>query len=152
MPWTVTRQLQWANRGAPVVEISAGGLDYTNPDALTEEYPGEFETFDDPREAVRVAIAICNAWRKDGERKARARHGGTGGMTMPFDTCTFAEARSWAEKRYEGLPKCDQCGEVLPKEYYTHPYLDDEKFCREYCAEKRAKEALFAATERDEED
>jgi hypothetical protein len=134
MPFTVTRQLQWPE-GTPVVEVSAGGLDYTNPDALVQRYAGEFETFDDPRKAVAVAIAICKSWRKDGERRARIGHGATGGMTMPFDPCTFAQAMAWAERRYAELPKCDACGELLGKETY-HKWDSDEKFCSEYCVER----------------
>ncbi len=102
MPYTVTRQLQWPD-GRAVVEISAGGRDYTNPDALSPRYPGEFETFDDPVEAVETAISICRAWRKDGKKDARVGHGATGGMTLPFDRCTFQEARQWAKKRQEKL-------------------------------------------------
>ncbi len=98
MPYTVTRQLQWPE-GTPVVEISAGGRDYTNPDALSPCYPGEFEIFDDPVEAVETAISICRAWRKDGKKEARIGHGATGGMTLPFDSCTFEEARLWAKQR-----------------------------------------------------
>jgi len=95
MPYTVTRQRQWPE-GTPVVEISRGGLDYTNPDALSPKYPGEFRTYDDPRDAVEVAIAICRAWRKDGQRDAMVGVGATLGMTMPFDPITFQEAREWA--------------------------------------------------------
>ena len=135
MPYTVTRQHQWPD-GVKVVEVSAGGLDYTNPDALAEKYRGEFETFLDPRDAAEAAINICNAWRKDGERKAKVGHGATGGMTMPFGTCTFKELRAWADKVYEGLPKCDRCGELLPEKYFTVPGLDDERFCRGYCADE----------------
>lgn len=98
MPFTVTRQLQWPT-GDAVVEISSGGLDYTNPDALVQEYAGEFETYDDPQEAVEVAIAICRAWRKDKRPDAKVGIGATGGMTMPFDTCSFNEAREWARRR-----------------------------------------------------
>ena len=138
MLYTVTRQLQWPE-GTPVVEISSGGIDYTNPDALANKYQGEFETYDDPREAATVAIAICKAWRLDGEKKGKVGHGATGGMTMPFDTCTFKELLAWAKKAFQGLPKCDRCGEVLPERYYTHPDFPDERFCREYCAEEALK-------------
>ncbi|MDP2953439.1 MAG: hypothetical protein Q8O76_09010, partial [Chloroflexota bacterium] len=130
MPYTVTRQRQWPD-GTPVVEVSAGGLDYTNPDALVAKYPGEFQTYDDPREAVNVAIAICEAWRKDGEPEAQVGYGATGGMTMPFDACPYEEARAWAQERYEALPKCDRCRNMLPSCHYPVPELDDEKFCRE---------------------
>ena len=135
MPYTVTRQIQWPE-GTPVVEVSSGGIDYTNPDALGKKYQGEFETFDDPREAATTAIAICKAWRLDSKKKAKVGHGATGGMTMSFDTCTFKDLLAWADKTYEGLPKCDRCGDLLPKEYYTVQELYDEKFCREYCAEQ----------------
>ena len=136
MPYTVTRQIQWHNGGA-VVEVSSGGLDYANPDALVQKYEGEFQTFDDPVEAAETAIAICKVWRKDGAPRASVGYGGTGGITMPFDPCGYRELRKWAKKRYEQLPKCDRCGELLPK----HPYIvfDDPdlgKFCREYCAEE----------------
>ena len=138
MPYTVTRQLQWPE-GMAVVEVSAGGLDYSNPDALVAKHPGEFETYDDPREAAGTAIAICRAWRQDGAPAARVGVGATGGMTMPFDTCTFKELLAWAKKAFQGLPKCDRCGEVLPERYYTHPDFPDERFCREYCAEEALK-------------
>jgi len=133
MPFTVTRQLQWPE-GTPVVEVSAGGLDYTNPDALVARYQGEFETYDDPREAVEAAIAICKAWRQDGEKRARIGIGATGGMTMPFETCTFCEARAWAKRRYVALPKCDRCGNILGRDHYHDPDDPDIKFCSEACA------------------
>ena len=140
MPFTVTRQLQWPE-GTPVVEISCGGLDYTNPDALSPRYSGEFETYDDPRKAVDAAIAICKAWRKDGEKRARVGTGATGGMTMPFETCTFREAKDWAQRRYEDLPKCDRCGTILGEITYRNGDLDpDHRFCSEYCAEEDGAE------------
>lgn len=135
MPYTVTRQLQWAT-GLPVVEISTGGLDYTNPDALSPKYRGEFETYADPRQAVDVAIAICRAWRKDGEKKSHIGHGNTCGMTMPFEPCSFNEAKAWARQRYRTLPKCDRCGQILGEEPWYHDLLDpDVVYCSERCAE-----------------
>jgi len=141
MPYTVTRQIQWPE-GAPVVEVSSGGIDYTNPDALVKKYQGEFETFDDPREAARTAIAICKAWRQDGKKKAKVGHGATGGMTMPFDTSTFKDLLAWADKTFEKLPKCDRCGDLLPEHYYTIQELYGDKFCREYCAEMAYADAF----------
>lgn len=137
--YTVTRQIQWPG-GDPVVEVSNGGIDFTNPDALVEKYPGEFEEFDDPRIAVETAIEICKAWRKDGCKKAKVGIGATGGMTMPFDTCSFKEAIEWANKEYESLGKCDRCGELLPKDHYVIPLEPDLKFCREYCADETYNE------------
>ena len=135
MPFTVTRQLQWPE-GTPVVEISHGGIDYTNPDALVQQYAGEFETYADPREAVDVAIAICKAWRQDGRKNAKVGIGATGGMTMPFDTSTFREAKAWAKRMHDITPKCDRCGDILPEKHYYDPDEPDIKFCSEYCAEK----------------
>lgn len=104
MTWTVTRQLQWPE-GTPVVEVSAGGIDYVNPDALSPRYPGEFQTYDDPVEAVEAAIAICRSWRRDGQKNARVGRGATGGMTMPFESCSFREARAWAKVRKKQLSR-----------------------------------------------
>jgi len=140
MPYTVTRQHQWPS-GDYVVEVSAGGLDYSNPDALVAKFAhlGEFVTFTSPVQAVEAAIAICEAWRADGCPDAQIGHGATGGMTMPFDPCTYEEARAWAAKREATLPRCDRCGELLPdKGHYTVRELDEQRFCREFCAEEAA--------------
>ena len=143
MPYTVSRQHQWPS-GDYVVEVSAGGQDYTNPDALVPKWArlGEGDTFASPVEAVEAAVKICEAWRQDGCPEAQIGYGATGGMTMPFDPCTYEEARKWAAKREADLPKCDRCGEILPEEYYTVPDLDNEKFCREHCAEEAYRSAF----------
>jgi len=145
--YTITRQIQWP-KGDPVVEVSEGGIDYTNPDALVANYPGEFQKFEDPREAVETAINICRAWREDGEKGARIGVGATGGMTMPFDGGTFKEARKWANEIWDKLEKCPTCGAVVEdlKEWWNAgewmgddftPFDHiDEKYCSEYCAEK----------------
>lgn len=138
MPYTVTRQLQWPD-GTAVVEVSSGGTDYTNPDALVAKYTGEFQTYDDPIEAAQTAIEICRQWRQDGKRQAKVAHGATGGMTMPFDPCSFKDLMDWADKTKERLPKCARCGDILGKTTYPHPLLDEEKFCSAYCAEEEAK-------------
>lgn len=142
MPYTITRQRQWPS-GDQVVEVSAGTLDYANPDMLVCKFArlGEGETFVSPVLAVEAAIAICEAWRKDGCPEAQIGHGATGGMTMPFDACTYGEARAWAAKREEKLPRCDRCGELLGRERYTVPELDDQLFCREFCAERAYAQA-----------
>lgn len=135
--YTVTRQSQWPS-GDKVVEVSAGGFDYSNPDALVTKFArlGEGETFISPVKAVEAAIEVCEAWRTNGCPEAQIGYGATGGMTMPFDACTYEEARAWAAEREASLPKCDRCGELLGKERYTVPGLDDQAFCREYCAER----------------
>ncbi len=147
--YTVTRQRQWPE-GQPVVEISEGGLDYTNPGALVKEYAGEFETFASPVEAVEIAIEICKQWRKDREVDATIGVGCTGGYTMPFESCSFDEAIAWAKKIYEQLEKCPACGDIVEDltEWYQAgwysacdfvPYDNGEKYCSEHCAEKNSQ-------------
>ncbi len=140
MPYTVTRQIQWPE-GAHVVEVSHGGRDCTNPDALAAKYPWEFSAFDDPREAAQAAIEICRAWRRDGERGAKVAHGATGGMTLPFDPCSARELVAWAKQAWDRLPRCDRCGEVLPVESFRSFDDPDARYCREYCAEMAQAEA-----------
>lgn len=151
--WTVTRQGQWPTE-ENVVEVSEGGIDYCNPDALVKKYPGEFETFDDPREAAEVAIEICRLWRKDyipeSERmyskkwphvkrdpryRPKVGAGSTGGWTMPLDACTFKQLRQWAKKTWDELEKC-ACGKPLPakKKRWRADDWSGEEFCSEYCA------------------
>lgn len=146
--FTVTRQSQWTT-GLSIVEVSWGGIDYCNPDALSQKYPGEFKEFDDPREAVEIAIDICKAWRKDGEKCAKVGVGSTGGMTMPFEPSTFKDVKKWAEGVYKDLKKCPVCGKITEdlKEWYSateqidddfYPIETDEKYCSELCADKNS--------------
>lgn len=135
--WYVSRQRYWPE-GTPIVEVASGGLDYANPDMLVSKYPGEAEEYTDPREAVAAAIAVCKAWRADGEKRAKVAHGATGGFTMPFEGCTYREAERWARETYARLPKCDRCGEIRPSDKDAWRLLDDwsgERFCSEQCAE-----------------
>jgi len=134
-----------------MVEVSVGGMDYTNPDALSPKYPGEMEEYDSPVEAVQVAIRICEQWRDD-EPEAEIGVGSTLGMTMPFEPRTFAEAIAWAERQLAALPKCSRCGELLPQKYFHVSELDDEKFCREFCAEEAYNKSMkYQLTEGEEE-
>lgn len=139
--FTVTRQNQWPD-GDLVVEISEGGLDYCNPGALSERYPGEFEQFEDPREAVETAIKIGEAWKKDKpDEEIGIAHGSTGGMTMPFSgeelsEDVFSELREWAKQEWESLEKCAHCGEILGKERYGCHEIGEYDCCSEYCADE----------------
>lgn len=135
----VSRQCYRNVEDPNVVEIAGGGFDYANPDMLVEAYPGEGEEYDDPREAVKVALAIAVAWKKDRPNLAiGVAHGHTGGMTMPFEPSAEKELKAWAtetHEAHEALPKCDHCGDVLGDETYTDA-VGDFKFCREYCVEQ----------------
>ena len=147
--FTVTRQLQWPD-GTPIVELSQGGMDYTNPDALSPKYDGEMAEYESPVEACEAAIAICKEWRQDGEQDAAVAYGGTGGMTMPFEACEFDNITAWAKQAEAELEKCAACGEIMADrtEWYLagqytdndfYPYDDGEKYCSESCAEKNSE-------------
>ena len=135
--WTVTRQAYYYS-GEYIVEIASGGIDYSGSDALAKQYPGEFETFNDPREAVETAIRICNLWRKDKpERFPRIGHGSTGGMGMEIEATTYKEARQWAGEVWEAMPKCPNCGDPMPddkREFWRANDWSGEEFCSENCA------------------
>ena len=153
--YTVTRQNQWPE-GAFVVEVSAGGIDYTNPDALTARYAGEFETYQDAREAIETAIDIAETWQQDILNARRLDtvflgFGATGGFTMPFDTLPLTPAvkrylRNVARHRYDAAPKCDGCGEILPENGKRYSLIDDHDSA-EYCSEACAEKAFYQAEE-----
>ena len=131
--FTVTRQCQFPD-GANVVEVSVGGLDFCNADALSERYSGEFQTFSDPREAVNVAIEIARNWRKDSGKRISIGVGSTHGMTMPFDSGTQADAIKWASEVWESLPKCSGCGEAMQSATWHANEWDGLDYCSEPCA------------------
>lgn len=131
MKWCITRQRYWPD-GQNVVEIAEGGRDYTNPDALAYKYPGEFQEFHDPREAVKAAVSILGRWNADGGAASLA-YGDTGGYTSPFDMCQLEEAEAWAERAWVDLPKCDRCGDPI-ESACTCDGVPGE-FCSEECAD-----------------
>lgn len=138
--FTVTRQQQWPD-GNNVVEVSAGGIDYCNPDALSKKYTGEFETFTGKVPAVKAAIAIAKAWQRDCPDKViEIATGSTGGMTMPFSgepltDEVFADLLADAEKHDEKIPKCAHCGDPLIERWGPHwMHADERECCSENCA------------------
>lgn len=139
--WCVTRQHQWPD-GDFVVEISSGGIDYTNPGALCKKYSGEFEEFNNPQEAVEAGIRIAQQWKKDSpDKDILIGSGCTAGMTMPFDGLpltieTYNLLRHNAKECYDELEKCDECGELLGKERYGMSDIGEYNCCSAYCAEK----------------
>ncbi|CAK9251244.1 unnamed protein product [Sphagnum jensenii] len=152
MAWYVSRQ-NYSSLGeddALVVEICGAAktqyeaYEYANPGQLVGKYNGENEDYKDPREAVKAAISIANAWKADGGQNVTIRYGFTGGNTIPFDEpdnvedMGAAEATTWADKAFESLPKCTVCGEIMGKEvwYPNHSYGDKSfQCCSERCAE-----------------
>lgn len=138
----VCRQNYWGvdDEDSHIVEIAIGGRDYANADMLSPIWVslGEGKEFNDPREAVRAAIDICEEWKKHGRPQAKVGMGATMGFTAPFDGEEYYDLQQRAERLYEKLPKCAQCGDLLSEKNYTHPDLmDDEHFCSEVCVEKR---------------
>lgn len=150
--WYISRQHYWCadEKDAYVVEVAFGGSDFAHADQLVPAWPllGEGQTFNDPRAAIECAINIVREWRKT-ERRVKIAIGATGGYTLPFEGKTFKEARAWAKKRYEKLPKCIECGELRDEDHsygndFTMCGSDDERyvFCSEQCADRNWCEEL----------
>jgi hypothetical protein len=141
--FTVTRQIRWID-GLYIVEISQGGIEYTNPDALIPEYSGEYEEYVGMEAAVQAAIEIARLWKKDVNRnkKIYIAVGCTYGTSAQFNTepdtekvfqRLLKEAKAFDEK----LPKCVRCGDLLTGENYRNDLCEFEEypFCSENCAE-----------------
>lgn len=137
--WFVSRQSYWGVEPEDqyCVEIAAGGMDNANPDMLVAKYEGEGEEYADPREAVEAALKVRDAWKANRPGDViNVAHGDTCGMTLPFEGDTDEALKQWAEKKYESLPKCDECGEIIGKDSHKLWEYPDFEFCREYCAER----------------
>jgi hypothetical protein len=159
--FTVTRQRQWPE-GCLVVEISQGGIDYTNPGALSQKYPNEFETFTGMTPAVQAAIEIYKNWKHDEpDEEIGIGLGCTGGNTIPFDNEPLTpevEAKLLKQAREfdENLERCVQCGDFLGKKRYGPVDLGEYECCSENCAERYweslQEEITEDAAEEDPED
>lgn len=137
--FTVTRQHRWHD-GYKIVEVSQGGIDYANPDALVKKWQGEFQEYTGMTAAVEAAIGIAKAWQETTTDQIFIGVGATHGTTMDFDALTLNDETfdlllDKAEKFDENLPKCDHCGDILTGETYGHEFTDDHPFCSEHCAE-----------------
>lgn len=154
----VSRQVYYYSR-EQVVEVAVGGLDYAGSDMLVSKYAGEGCEYSDPREAVEAACRIAREWRADAGDvrppfEIHVAFGYTGGCGMELEPSTFAEARAWAQARWEELPKCDRCGEPITEGegWRLTDFPSDERFCREYCAEMAAQDIYAEIEEVEEED
>lgn len=137
--FTVTRQHRWSD-GLKIVEVSQGGIDYANPDALAKKWQGEFEEFTGMTDAVEAAIGIAKAWQETTTDQIFIGVGATHGMTMEFDALSLTDENfdallSKAEKFDENLPRCGHCGDILTGRHCYHE-LSDDRFCSDYCAEQ----------------
>lgn len=138
MKFFVSRQINWPD-GISMVEIAQGGLDYANPGMLVPKFKelGEGNEYTDPREAVEAAILIRDAWKQGSEDDVEIGMGHTFGHSMPFDGDSDENLRARAEKLWEKLPKCAECGGLMGKEKYGDPHMGEYDCCSEHCAEKR---------------
>lgn len=137
--FTVTRQHRYHD-GYKIVEVSQGGIDYANPDALCKKWQGEFDEYTGMTAAVEAAIGIAKAWQETTTDQIFIGVGATHGMTMEFDALTlndttFDALLDKAAKFDENLPKCEHCGDILTGETYGHEFSDGHPFCSEHCAE-----------------
>jgi len=138
--WVVTRQCYYGAEYPYTVEIAFGGLDYANPDMYCTKYPGEGDEYTDPREAAQTALEIAKQWQTDEpDKDIGVAYGSTGGYTLPFEKCEEAKLLAWAEKRWEDLPKCQRCGEVMGEEGWMDAY-GEITMCSEYCSDKNHEE------------
>lgn len=131
----VSRQCYWGvdPDDQNVVEIASGGLDYANPDMLVAKYAGEGSEYANPVEALEAALEIAKQWKQDKpELKINIAHGFTGGYTMPFEPDSEEQLKEWAQKAYDSLKKCDQCGEILGKETC---HITEEPDLGDFCSE-----------------
>lgn len=143
MLFFVSRQHYWGVEDPLVVEIAAGGCEYSNPGMLSDPNNiygplGDMLETNDPREALEAAIAIRDEWQKHTDEPVRIEAGFTHGCTIPFEEHpTDEQLKEWAEEEWEATPKCP-CGEPLPERgqiALLFPYEDEGPFCSEYCAE-----------------
>jgi len=139
--------------GALAVEIAAGGIDYAGCDMLVSM--SRLETsYDDPREAVRAAIALQALWQGKEDDHVWLAYGHNldmfeGSQTLADEGyadggCAYSddelviinrqEAADWAETEYTELPKCDRCGDLRIEAYHIYDDPDAGVFCSEYCA------------------
>jgi hypothetical protein len=78
-----------------MVEISVGGKDNINPDALSEKYEGEFKNYDNALEAAKVAISIKDKWSNDCCDEINVGVGASLGG-IPFDPMLDTNVLLWA--------------------------------------------------------
>ena len=151
--YSVTRQLQWPG-GNRVVEISEGGIDCANPDALVKVYSGELEEYSTLRQALKAAIRIAKNWKLDSpDKEIFIGRGAPGGMSIPLTQeslteRTFGGFREWTNQRLKEPPKCYWCAKPLSEVEVDEIWQDsgfligNEEFCSPRCTEKASIDVL----------
>ena len=144
--WAVSRQSYVFVEEPLVVEIAFGGFDYTNPDMLSDANGSPYHAlgscmeYADPREALEAAFAVRALWIKNlpshADCQPRIEVGFTDGATMPFGEYPDDDwLKQWAQERYDKLPKCDECGDIIETEWYNID-LPDYVYCSAQCGEE----------------
>ena len=145
MIFYVSRQHYYYNQDSDgQVEIVIGGIDYSGPDTLCEKYRrlGEGQEFNDPRAAVKAAIEILKRWQQDEPEKENLfiTAVSLGGMGLEGEPWEEEALLKWADKMWERLPKCDECGDPLDDGPRAELYLSesdpDLRFCTEHCLDR----------------
>jgi hypothetical protein len=148
----VSRQCYYYS-GDYCVEIQLGGRDCAGPDMLVEKYRslGEGKEFDDVREATEAAIKIRDVWQKhldapqleDEAKKVIIGMGNSMGMGVGVEEDTDKNLRARAQKIFDKMPKCDECGGFRGTESFGHDFsltVNDKEdrypFCSEGCCDK----------------
>lgn len=134
----VSRQIVWPE-GNKVVEVVSPGLDHAGPGMLTEKFKnlGEGQEFASPVEAFEAANQVRNAWRRLTDPDDPEDD-----VTIEFmgETGTDEELGAKAEALEAKLPKCDQCGDVLPaKSKQYRDYESGAVYCSRECADRAAE-------------
>lgn len=139
MGYYVSRQKVWPS-GEPIVEI-AWCLDAAGPDMLVPYFRGAGEggTYDDPREAAAAAIRVRDLWWADGKNPCFEDWDGV----LINDFATDVDLLAWADKKFDALPKCVNCGTpTFGRVWYAADCEGESEFgcCSERCAEVHAAE------------
>ena len=131
----VTRQIFFPD-GAHGIEITQG-IDSASPDALAAKYDEERGGYQSPIDAASAAIELRKKWAQDCQKRVRIYIAGYAPQLGIYgdNPVTPRECIAWGKAKYQNMPKCDKCGEILGGDTYRAMELDDSVFCSQYCAE-----------------
>lgn len=127
------------------IEIASNGIDYSGADGIFLDWKHERALgldmdYYDPRQAVETAIAAKPKLQEkypqyDWEITWVGLGMGEEGENIDDETL-----RARAQKRFDNLEKCDQCGDVLEDDFYCCEICGNKfKLCREYCVDQHWK-------------
>lgn len=155
--WLLTRQF-YSDFGGEcdyAVEISEG-LDAFSDGMYAIRFGdlGEGSIFTDPREAVKYAVKIKEAWTKlflykngpEGTPDILITIVGATAGAMGLQPAAWDEdaATEWAEEKYAQLALCPHCQEPMPNDkwYYLPSEGEEELYCSQNCADLAMEQIL----------